>query len=78
MFESMDLESLRDKKRRKEYHNWLNMHGYVMDLNIRQYLFKARCEREGKLSGRTVTLEIREQRSGCSSVSDIVFERDLH
>jgi len=49
-----------------------------MDINIRQYLFKTSCKREGKLSGHTLTLEIREQSSGCSSVSDIVFERDLH
>lgn len=33
---------------------------------------------EGKLSGNTLTLEVREQSSGCSSVSDIVLERDLH
>jgi hypothetical protein len=62
------------------YHNWLNMHVhvYVMDINNRQYLFQTRCKREGKLSCHTLTLEIREQSRGCSSVSDIVFERDVH
>jgi len=49
-----------------------------VDINIRQYMFKTSCKREGNLSDHTLTLEIREQSSGCSSVSDIVFERDLH
>jgi len=67
------------KKWREElvYHNWLSMPGYVMDINIRQYMFETGCKREGKLSDHTLTLEIREQSSGCSSVSDIVFESDL-
>lgn len=68
------------KKWREElvYYKWLSMPGYVIDINIRQYLFKTRCKREDKLSDHSLTLEIREQSSGCSSVSDIVFERYLH